>query len=227
MLGTLDFTGSEHKGSLQFFSEHSFDASTVGKIICRDFLCKRNDKFFAWDISRLFTYFSLLFPALGSEPHIFCLLGFGESVVGGVGPFLYLETVLPLRSILQCEIQLNHIQSWHKTERDQCHSTVSCDPGTFWPEDTGSGHTPGTQKIKFNWNHFLKLCIHLWKIRPRSLTFDAIPTALAMFSVVGFMLDYYLGYPVARSGSLPIKSMPNTLITNSIAFVLDSKNLHP
>lgn len=48
-----------------------------------------------------------------------------------------------------------------------------------------------------------------------------------MFSVVGFTLDYYLGYPVARSGSLLIKSMPNTLITNVIAFVLDSKNLHP
>ena len=171
--------------------------------------------------------FITTFPSSRFRVSHFLTLGFGKSVVGGVGPFLYLETVLPLRSILQCEIQLNHIQSWHKTERDQCHSTVSCDPGTFWPEDTGSGHTPGTQKIKFNWNHFLKLYIHLWKIRPRSLIFDAIPTALAMFSVVGFMLDYYLGYPVARSGSLPIKSMPNTLITNIIAFVLDSKNLHP
>ena len=36
-----------------------------------------------WDISRLFTHFSLLFPALGSvgpESHIFCLLGVGKSV---------------------------------------------------------------------------------------------------------------------------------------------------
>ena len=171
--------------------------------------------------------FITTFPSSRFRVSHFLPLGFGESVVGGDFPFLYLETVLPLRSILQCEIQLNHIQSWHKTERDQCHSTVSCDPGTFWPEDTGSGHMPGTQKIKFNWNHFLKLCIHLWKIRPRSLIFDAIPTALAIISVVGFMLDYYLGYPVARSGSLLIKSMPNTLITNIIAFVLDSKNLHP
>jgi len=171
--------------------------------------------------------FITTFPSSRFRVSHFLPLGFGKSVVGGVGPFSYLETVLPLRSILQCEIQLNHIQSWHKTERDQCHSTVSCDPGTFWPEDTGSGHTPGTQKIKFNWNHFLKLCIHCWKIRPSSLIFDAIPTELAMFTVVGFMLDYYLGYPVARSGSLLIKSMPTTLITNTIAFVLDSKNLHP
>ena len=32
-----------------------------------------------WDISRLFTHFSLVFPALGSESHIFCLLGAGKS----------------------------------------------------------------------------------------------------------------------------------------------------
>ena len=35
-----------------------------------------------WDISRLFTYFSLLFPALGSESHIFRLLGVGKSADG-------------------------------------------------------------------------------------------------------------------------------------------------
>ena len=36
-----------------------------------------------WDISRLFSHFSLLFPALGSvgsESHIVCLLGVGKSV---------------------------------------------------------------------------------------------------------------------------------------------------
>ena len=32
-----------------------------------------------WDISLLFTHFSLLFPAQGSESHIFCLLGVGKS----------------------------------------------------------------------------------------------------------------------------------------------------
>jgi len=33
-----------------------------------------------WDLSRLFTHFSLLLPALGSESGIFCLLGVGKSV---------------------------------------------------------------------------------------------------------------------------------------------------
>ena len=41
------------------------------------------------------------------------------------------------------------------------------------------------------------------------------------------MLDYYLGYPVARSKSLLIKSMPKTLTTDITDFVLESKNLHP
>ena len=33
-----------------------------------------------WNISRLFTHFTLLLPALGSETGIFCLLGVGKSV---------------------------------------------------------------------------------------------------------------------------------------------------
>ena len=55
--------------------------------------------------------FITTFPSSRFRVSHFLTLGFGKSVVGGVGPFLYLETVLPLRSILQCEIRLNHIQS--------------------------------------------------------------------------------------------------------------------
>ena len=55
--------------------------------------------------------FITTFPSSRFRVSHFLTSRFGKSVVGGVGPFLYLETVLPLRSILQCEIQLNHIQS--------------------------------------------------------------------------------------------------------------------
>ena len=47
-----------------------------------------------WDISRLFTHISLLFRALGSESHSFCLLGVGKSGKGHYnGPIMVIASL--------------------------------------------------------------------------------------------------------------------------------------
>ena len=52
---------------------------------------------------------------------------------------------------------MNHTQSSHRTEMDQCQNTTSCGPGTILPVGTSSGNKPVGMTTQQSINYFPKL----------------------------------------------------------------------